>query len=203
MSEKVQELIQKIKNEGIEAADQKAKEIETEANTKAQQRLDQANREAEQLIIEAKEEIKKLQESTHMALKQASRDMLLSLRKEIDNTLQRVVTQEVKDSLTPDHLADIIGEVAKGSLGGKSQNGGVEVSVNAKDLTKLKNGFISKLQKKLKQPIKLQSSDDVGKGFTISFDGGKSNYDFTDESLAEFLSTYLNEQVSALVKESV
>lgn len=201
MSQHVQELIDKIKNEGVQAADQKAKEIEDQANKKAEEILANANREAEQIIVNAKEEVKKMQESTHMALRQSSRDTLLSLRKEIENTLHKIINNEVSDALTSDTLAEIIAAVAKGQSDGKSSDD-IIVSLNNKDQEKLKSGFMSKLQKQVKQSIKIQSSDDIGKGFTISFDSGKSSFDFTDESLAEYLGTFLNAQVADLVGEA-
>jgi hypothetical protein len=49
----------------------------------------------------------------------------------------------------------------------------------------------------------LRSADNIRAGFTISFDQGKSCFDFTDESLAEFLGQYLNEHVTKILKESL
>ena len=72
------------------------------------------------------------------------------------------------------------------------------------DLKKLNGGFVKKLQDKLKdQSIEFRASEDITKGFTISFDSGKSSYDFSDESLAQYLTSFLNDQISALVKDSV
>ncbi|MCA9407458.1 MAG: hypothetical protein H6755_02100 [Candidatus Omnitrophica bacterium] len=203
MSQQVQELINKIKTEGIQEAEQKAQEIEKEANNKAQQIIKDAHRQAEKLIVDAKEEIKKMQEATLMALKQSSRDALLSLRKSIEAVMQKIVQTEVNDALTAEQLAQILETVIIKSLEDQKNVNDVRVFLNKKDLDKLDKDFTSKLQKKIKTTFKLQASDDIGKGFLISFDQGKSNFDFTDESLAEFLGLYLNEQISQLVKESV
>lgn len=202
MSQQVQELIDKIKSEGVQAAEQKAKEVEDQATSKAGQIVEEAHQKAERLIVEAKEEVKKIQESTHMALKQASRDTLLSLRKEINQVLQNIIAEEMKGTLSADTLITVIESVAKSAASEKSKED-IIVSVNSKDVSKLKDGFASKLQKQVKQPIKLQSSEDVGKGFTISFDNGKSIFDFTDESLAQYLGVFLNDQTASLVKDSV
>jgi len=202
MSQQVQELIDKIKQDGIQQADQKAKEIEGQAQAKAQQIINEAENKAEQLIASAKEEIKKMEESTHMALRQASRDTILSLRKEIEAILTKIAKTETGEALTAESLAKLIEIVIKSSLEGIKEKGNIEVSLNAKDVQKLKSGFLSKLQKQIKNPIKLQTSEDIGSGFTISFDEGKSSFDFTDQSLADYLSTYLNEQVSELVQQS-
>ena len=200
MSQQVQELIDKIKSEGVEAAQKRAQEIETQAHTKAQQILSEAKAKAERMIADSREEISKLQESTQMALKQSARDTLLSLKKEIEKILKRIIEKEIADSLTPEALCDILSEVVKDSL---TQGETVHITLNPYDFKKLEAGFAAKLQKQIKKPIKFQSSEEIGRGFTISYDAGKSSFDFTDKSLAEYLSTFLNSQTAALLKNTV
>ena len=79
----------------------------------------------------------------------------------------------------------------------------IKAEVNKADADKLKNGLFKKLQDQLKKPIAFESTADVEKGFIISFDGGKSSFDFSDDSLAEFLSIYLNEEIASLLKKSI
>jgi len=202
MSQQVQELINKIKTEGVQAADQKVKEIETNAQNLAAQVVADAESRARQIVVEAKAQAEKIHESTRAALKQAARDTILALRKDIEKNLHNVIAQQIKESLSTEYLAGIIEDVIKKSI---ETNGAeaIEVILNAEDLDKLKNGFLANLQAKVKQPITLSSDADITSGFTISFDAGKSCFDFTDASLTEYLSSYLNNQVSALVKESV
>ena len=136
------------------------------------------------------------------SIKQASRDMLLSLRKEIGNILQKIVAAKVSDALTAQTLTAIITDVAKRAVDANQAQGGLEVTVSAQDLQNLQQGFIAQLQKELKKPIHFKASEDIGKGFVISFDQGKSNFDFSDAGLADYLGAYLNEQVAALLKEA-
>src|SRR3989338_6306552 len=111
MSQQVQELIDKIKTEGLQAADQKAREIEERAKRNAQGILNEANKRAQDLLLEAEEEIQKKQEASRTALRQASRDTLLSLKKEVQKLLHKVIAAQVADALTPDKLSDIIAQV--------------------------------------------------------------------------------------------
>ena len=203
MSQHVQELIDKIKSEGVQAAEDKAKEIENQAEAKKQDIIAEAKNQANQIVLEANQEAEKIKHSTEMALKQSSRDMLLSLRKEIENILQKVISIEVKGSLTSENLASILENVIKAFFKNNSNDEDVFVSLSEDDLKQIKDGFIEKLQTQLKKEIKLQSSNDIEKGFSISFDEGKSAFDFTDVSLAGYLSGYLNEYVSSLIKESL
>ena len=69
------------------------------------------------------------------------------------------------------------------------------------DLEKLQKGLMAKLQQDVKKGVTFQSTE-IAKGFTISFDGGKSYFDFSDASLAEYLSAALNPEVANLLKEA-
>ena len=203
MAEQIQELINKIKQEGIEAVGKKAKTIEEEAHRKAKEITASAQKEAEGLLAKTKEDIKKMEDSSRLAITQASRNVILTLKKEIEGILNKIVKTQINDALTPDRLAELIETLVKKFAEGQSPEAQIQIALNPEDLGKLKNGFLSKLQGELKQPIKLRAAEDIGRGFTISFDGGKSSFDFSDASLAEYLSQYLNPQVSALIKEAV
>jgi V/A-type H+/Na+-transporting ATPase subunit E len=203
MSQQVQELIDKIKSEGIEASEQKAEEIIANANQEARKIIDDAKAKGEYLLRDAKEEVKKMEASTNMALKQSARDTLLSLRKEVESILQKIVSNEVNEALTPENLSSILGEVIDKSLQDKTTATNIQMALNSQDLQKIEKSFSAKLKDQIKQSVTFQSSDDISKGFTISYDEGKSCFDFTDESLAAYLSSYLNERVADLVKESV
>ena len=200
MSQQVQELIDKIKEEGLQAADQKAREIEEQAKRNAQGILNEANKRAQELLLDAEEEIRKKQEASRTALQQASRDTLLSLKKEVQKILQRIVATQIADALTPQKLSDIIAQVIHKAIDGKSADAGVEGVLSPEDLKELRDGFLAKLQNQLKHPVHFQASEDIGKGFTVSFDQGKSSFDFSEAALAEYLSVYLNEELAALLK---
>ncbi|HQP10056.1 MAG TPA: hypothetical protein PKV41_01580 [Candidatus Omnitrophota bacterium] len=195
MSQQIQELIDKIKSEGVQAADKKAREIETAAQAAAKKMIADAQDRAKHIIADAQAQAQRTKDSTEMALKQSARDTLLALRKEIEGALQKVVAKEIKDALSAEQMADILKEIIKKSSGESP----VEVALNPADLQKIKAGLLAKLQKEIKQTITFRSNDGIRSGFTISFDEGKSRFDFTDESLIAYLSSYLNAQVAALL----
>jgi len=199
MSQHVQELIDKIKTEGVQAAEGKAKEIEDRAKAAAEKIVADAKAQAEQIVKEAGVEAERTRTSTENALKQSARDTLLALKKEIEGTLQKVVAREVKGSLSADELAGILGEVIKASVKAGLVEEKIDVTLSAGDLKKLKDGFIAKLQNEIKQPLTFKSNDGFATGFTISFDEGKSCFDFTDASLVAYLGSYLNTQVAGLL----
>ena len=203
MSQQVQDLIDKIRAEGIQAADQEAREIQEKARKEARQIIDEAKRRADQLLRVAQEEIRKSEQAMRLALQQASRDTVLSLKKEIQIMLHKIVAAHLSDALTPERLAHLIEQISGKAIEDNLADAGIEVVVSPKDLKELGDGFITRLQKHLKQPVDFRPSEDVGKGFTISLDRGKSSFDFSETALAEYMSVYLNEQIAALLTEVV
>ena len=203
MAQQVQELINKIKTEGIEAAQLKAAEIETAARHRADTIVGDAKKLAEQMIAEAKAEIKKSQKASEIALQQSSRNMLLSLRKDIQSLLKNIILSRTSEVLSADDLARIIQTAVNNytSKGAATEN--IKLLLNDNDLMKLKDGFLSDLQKRLKGSVAFKSSQEIGKGFVVSFDNGKSSFDFTDRGLAEYLSAFLSDELAGIVKISV
>ena len=202
MPQQVQELIDKIKTEGVQAADKKAKEIESSARTDAQKILSDAHTQAKQIIAAANTEARRIREVTQTALTQAARDTLLSLRREIEKILGRVVLNALGEALSSEHLAKILSEIIKKAVETNLAADDILVGLNPREVSALKDGFVAKLQKEVKKSITIQPREDIGTGFTISFDRGKSCFDFSDASLAEFLSGYLNSQIAEIIKDS-
>ena len=202
MTQQVQELIDKIKTEGIQTANVQAEEIKQQAQAQAKKIVEAAKDQARQIMLEAENQTKKVRESTTMILRQASRDTMLALRKEINNLLHIIIAADVKESLTPDKLGDILRLVIEKAVESKDTSI-VNLEVNEKDLAILKESFIAKLKNELKGSVKLKSSNDVSGGFVISYDEGKSSFEFTDENLAGYLSSFVNSHVSSLLKEGL
>ncbi|MDP8267043.1 MAG: V-type ATP synthase subunit E family protein [Candidatus Aceula meridiana] len=202
MAKQVQELIDKIKQEGFLAAKEKAQTIEASAQEKAKVIVEQAQKQEKDILDTAHREAERLEETAKAAIKQAARDMVLDLRREIQKILNTIIKKDVKESLSPEALAGIITEVAKNFCEKTDASADIKVVLGKSDLESLKKGAIAKIQEEIKQKITFESSEEIAAGFTISFDSGKSSFDFTDESLSEYLSAYLNPEIGALVKDS-
>jgi len=200
MSQQVQELINKIKTEGIDEAQKKAKAIEIQAQENAREILAKAQKDSQRLISEAEAEIKKKKESAENAVKQAARDTLLNLRQQIERLLNKIVLDGIGQALTVGELSELIHRLIEKSFEAKSTDTDIRVILSPADLEKLKKGFLTKLSDRFKEGVDFKPAEDMGHGFAISFDGGKSSFDFSDAALAEYLSTYLNPEIANLIK---
>jgi len=198
MSEDIHALIEKINQEGIQAAEKKAKEIEVQAKEKARQILEEAQQNAEEMLEKAKKEIAEHQESQKEALMQVARDLLLVVKQEINALLGRIITQELSDTLRPENLYQIILETIK--AGAVSEKNTIQIYLSAQNLKIIEESFLAKLKEQTKKEIILKPRDEVGKGFCISFDAGKSEFDFSQKALVEYIITYLKPRLKEILE---
>lgn len=201
MTDDIKGLIEKIQQEGINTAQARAKDIEAQAKKEAQAIIEKAKADAKNLAQEARSNVSLMQRNTQDELIQVSRDMLLQLRKEINNTLNKLILTRVREALSPDELGKIIISLVKDYA--VQEKEGVVVSLNKDDLEKMGKVFLGELKEELKKKIVLKPSDDISGGFIISYDAEKSHYDFTDSSLAGYISSCLKPKLDQLLKEAL
>ena len=201
MAEEIRDLIEKINQEGIKAAEEKAQNIEAVAKQRADDILAQARLEAEEMIAAEKDRNRREDEKGKTLLAQAGRDLLLSLRKEINAMLGRIVVSDIQQALTPEALFRLLSEVVRNFSTGESSD--ITVLLNKEDLEILEKNFLYKLRKETKKKIILKPAEEISGGFTISFDNGKSCYDFSDKALAEYIGIYLKPKLNQILLEAI
>jgi V/A-type H+/Na+-transporting ATPase subunit E len=198
MSEKLKELLNKINREGVKQAEEKAKDIESKAGAGAEKIIKDANGRALKIVEKANEEAAKIKESSEAALKQAARDLTLSLKEEIKNIFNKIISAETGKTLSFENVSVIVTKLIEGYVKNNGDVSDIKVLLKEEDLPRFQKYFLEKLKEKLKSGMEFKPSPNINAGFSISFDKGKSFFDFTDEGVAEALSVYLNPEVSKL-----
>lgn len=200
MAEELKALIEKIQEEGVRAAESKAADIERRASATAAEIVAKARKEADRIISDAKDKAARMEESGHATLRQAGRDLILTLRKEINATLERIVASHVHKALSPDELADMITAALKECH--RDEKHEIVIMLRKEDLERLEKGFMNELRAELKKGMTLKAADDIRGGFMISYDSGRSYYDFTDKSLAHYLATALKPGLADILDDA-
>jgi V/A-type H+-transporting ATPase subunit E len=198
MAQEIKDLIAKIQQEGIQVAEVQAAQIKAEANADAQEIIAEAKIQAQSIIEQANTESKRLSDSIQASLKQAGRDLLISLRKEINSMLSNLIKVDIQQALTVNELTKIIEALIKNTplaLGSE-----IIVSLNPQDKEKLEKEFFKQLAEKTKKQITLKSADGIDSGFIISFDAGKSIFDFSDSALTEYIGSFLKPELGKILK---
>jgi len=200
MADELKGLLEKIQEDGVRAAEEKARAIEDEALRSAQRVSDSAKREAARMISEAESKIVRAEDSSRAALKQASRDAIISLKKEISNILEKIISSHVHKALASDEMAKILSGLIKSASSSDADK--IAVTLKKDDLDKMEKILLGELSHEIRKGITLKSSDEIHGGFLISYDAGKSHYDFTDKALAEYISANLAGRLKEILKES-
>jgi len=200
MAAQLQELIERINKEGVKSAEGKARKIIAEAEKKAEDIIEKAEKEAKALIEKAKKSAKSTQEKSEKAIKQSFRNVMLALKQEITKQFDLIVKSEIGKALKPEVVSEVIINVSKDIAKQKSDGKDVQILVNEKDAKKLAVTFIESFKKEIQSGLEIKPVKNIDAGFMVSFDGGKSHYDFTDDGLRECLSAYISPQLKEIVK---
>jgi V/A-type H+-transporting ATPase subunit E len=198
MDIQLQELIDKIKKDGIESASSDAAKVRADAETKASRIVETAKKEADAIIAKAKTDAERLERAGNAALLQASRNLILTFKGEIQNLLDAIVTKDVAAAYNKDTLKTVLPEVLK-SWASKGSDA-LDVILAEGDLEKLQSYFDEELSSALKQGVELKSDRNLTAGFRITNKEGSAYYDFSAESTAELLSAYLNPHLAEILK---
>jgi V/A-type H+-transporting ATPase subunit E len=197
MEMELKSIIEKIKTEGVSEAENQASKIIADAETRAKALMESVRKENEIMIKKAEQEAEKLRTNSGEAIKQAARDVLISLRQNIVDLFDAVMKNSVAGELPPEILKDMIVRLAESAA--KEKKFEIEVLLSGKDKEALEKLSLNELKKKMGKGVTLKVSPKVEHGFLIGEKDGNSYYDFTDEAIAEAFKTYLNPKVTQIL----
>lgn len=201
MAEKLQGLLEKIKTEGIEKAEAEKQKIIDDAKKEAQKIIDKANSEAESARKKAEEDSENLKKRAETAVQQASRDIMLKLKGEIQKRLENLVRDVSTESMTPEFMGDVIKEMAKAfSKDDSASDLTLELLVSEKDREKLLKLLRGSLVKAFKETPEVFSDSEIGGGLKIGFKGSDVFFDFTDDAVTDLVCAYVSPQLAALLE---
>jgi V/A-type H+-transporting ATPase subunit E len=198
MEIQLQELIEKIKKDGIEAASTEASQLKTQAEGEARHIVENAQREAEAIIAKAKIDAERFEKAGIAAVGQASRNLVLAFKTEIQAILDKLVAQELSAAYSDDALKTALPEILKGWASKGTDS--LALVLPEAQLKKLEAFFQEKLSSELKKGLELKSDRNLGAGFRIANKDGSAYYDFSAESVAELLSAYLNPRLAEILQ---
>ncbi|NQT32458.1 MAG: V-type ATP synthase subunit E [Candidatus Omnitrophica bacterium] len=191
-------IIEKIKSEGVDEAQQKATVIISEAKKEAVKTIQGAEAEKETIIKKAKVDADKLKTNAEEAVRQAARDVLLGLKDSIVALFDKVTKKDVAKTLTPKVLTEMIVRlVDKFQESGKTE---VEVLLSDKDKAALEETLFANLKKEIAAGVTLKASSALESGFRIGKKGESSYYDFTDEAITEAFKIFLNPRMEEILE---
>lgn len=201
MEIQLQELIDQIKKDGVEAAESKAEAILDAAKAEAEKIVSEAQAQADKILLDAKKENEKTVKSGEDALRQAGRNLLISFRESVNKEVKAIINENVSAVYSSESFAELIVKAVE-SWTSKPGTEEVTVILNSDDLKKLEETLISGLKEKMQKGITLKANDNFDGGFRIAVNDGGAYYDYSAEAVTDMLSNYLSPKVTALLREA-
>lgn len=202
----IQELIDKLKDQGVNEGQRKAEQIIKEAQNKASLLTSQAKSDADRLLSEAYLKIDLERNSAHEAIKNAFRDAEIALRSKFreafSSYLKRFVSLELKDKDFIKKLVLLIAGLKKPEIENANS---IEVNLPSQifeiegGLANLSNEGKKQLQhlvlgltnEMLREEVELKISSDIKGGIKVRLIGEDIEIDLTDEAISTLLLKYL------------
>ena len=201
MEIQLQELINQIKKDGVEAAEAQAAAILETAKAEAKKIIADANTQADKIMSDAKNKNERAVKSAEDAIRQAGRNLLISFRESVTKELKAIIGENVSSVYSSDALSQLIIRIVEG-WASKPDADDLSVILSSDDLAKLEDSLLAELKAKMLTGVTLKANDNVDGGFRIAVNGDGAYYDYSKEAVTDMLSSYLSPKITALLKEA-
>ena len=199
MQNKLQELTDRLYNEGLSKGKQEGEEILAKAKAQAEEIVAKAQAEAAQILAAAQKQAEEVKTKTASDVKMAASQSIAATRKDIETLIVGKMTDEaVKKALsTPDFIKEIIKAVAEKF----TTDGPVELAlILPESLKKDLEPFVTKeLATILNAGVEASFSKKVSGGFKIGPKEGSYFISFTEETFNQLISEYLRPTTKKLL----
>ena len=199
MDVQLQELIDKIKKDGVASAEAEAAKIVEASEKKAENIIADAQEKAAEIIKNAKAETERMEKASQEAIVQAGRNMLLSFKDSLIGELDGLIKADTEKAESKDLLAKLIPETVK-AWAKNADASELSVLLSEKDLKDLEKSLTSELKAEIAKGLEIKPDKTLSAGFRIGVKNGAAYYDYSADALAEMFAAYLNPKVAALIK---
>ncbi len=199
MEERLEGLLARIQQEGVERADAEAARILDEARSSAEHIVAAAKTEADELRGRAEADAEASRERGEQALEHAGRDFLLSLQQSIEAVLRESLRDTVRTALTPDVVGEMLVRLAEAYAAHDMNESRVDVLLSPEDRESLAALVLEKYRDLVRQGLILRADERTDRGFKVSFADDNLYHDFSLAALAEALAPVLKSPLGEIV----
>lgn len=200
MADELQALLDKINDEGVKKAEQQQQAILDQARQEAARIIAEAKEQAAALTANAKNDAALLAQKGEEALRQAARDILLTLRNELQNKVQDAVGDLMSQTLNGEQLAAVIAELITAYVQKNGECDKLQLLVPQAQLDTLQQAVSARLAANLRQQATFAPAPGLSAGFKLTFKDQDVLYDFSEQALAEAVSAYVGPRIAAALK---
>lgn len=191
MSNKLQELTDRLYNEGLSKGKEEGEILLFKARKEADEIIANARKQAEDIVTEAENRAAQLKEKAESDIKMASEQALMATKKDIENLLVNALCAEETEKVLSEEkfLKEIILAVAQKFSTQQSEDISLVLPASLKSM--LEPWVSTELKKALKKEISVDFSKKIKGGFSIGPQNGSWYISMSDESFKAMISEYL------------
>ncbi|MBP5586293.1 MAG: hypothetical protein J6Y92_08075 [Lentisphaeria bacterium] len=198
MSEELQGLLNKIQAEGLEKAETERARLVAEAKAQADAIIAEAKAQADKIRKDAETDAEEFRKKADDAVRQAARDVIISLQDDLQKKLRAVVREATAQAMTPEAMAGLIAKIAEQFV--RNAASGAEVILPAREREDAAQKLIGCLPDTLKKNASVQLGRGFAAGFKIGFNNSEVFLDFSDEALADVICEFVGPKLAAVIK---
>lgn len=201
MENKLQQLTQKLYDEGLEKGRTEADKLIAEAKEKAAKIVADAHKEAEEIVKKAEMKAEDTAKNTETEISLAGKQAVARLKQEIASMIvAKTTAANIKAAaLDATFLKEMLIAVAKNWNGASAGKVELKALLPASERTKLDEAFEKVAKELLAAGIEVGYSSEVKSGFRISQKEGGYYISFADADLEALVSEYLREKVATML----
>jgi V/A-type H+-transporting ATPase subunit E len=203
MESKLQELTNKLYQEGVDKANQEAGKILDDAKKEAEKTKEDAQKEAEEIINNAKQEAEDLKKNVRSELDLAAKQTMREVQKQITEMITAdVIKEPVSESLKDaDFVKKLIETLVKNWDPQSKEAVNVSVMIPKNMQKDLKEYLENKAAKELNAGIEVNVSDRMKSGFSIGPADGSYKISFAEKDFENFFKSYLRPRTVEMLFE--
>jgi len=186
--ENLEKLVQKLRQQGINAGEQEKERIVEEAKLEAQEIVAKAEEAAREIVDEANKKAEQVEANAQSSMAQASRDMVEATRMAVLNYLKAAFGTQVEDLFTQEqYLGELVKAVVEAIPGDK------QVSIPEASLKKMEAFLLN--QSTAGQVVLRPLGENSTKILVESSDKGGLQFVLSKQDVEDGLFTMLNQEL--------
>jgi V/A-type H+/Na+-transporting ATPase subunit E len=201
MQQKIQELTERIFQEGVQKGEQKADEIIKAARERARKELADAREEAKRIVEDARKEAEELRRNIESEIRLSGQQALAAVKQSI---VELVVARAVDDSVSatfsdPSFVSQLIKEmVARWDIS-STQAASVEILLPESMRAQMDSAIRKDAASELGKGVAVKFSSAVRNGLQIGRADDGFKVSLTDEDFQEFIKEYIRPKTRAFL----
>jgi V/A-type H+-transporting ATPase subunit E len=193
----LKELIDTINRDGVDKVRIESETLLKQARAQADEIVAAARAQAEALLANARRQQEQLEHSGRESLKQASRDLMLGVSKQLETMFSALLQEKIQEALNGDEItAAIAAMIANWS---PERQDKIVLLLPPKHFDALAKALRQALAGKIAKGIEIKAAAEVANGFRVAEKDGHAYYDFSAASIAENLSLFLNPLMAGII----